>query len=144
VSEAPAAPDPDGPIHEGGCFCGAIRFAVDAPYSHAVHCHCRTCQRLSGAPFVTWVCMPREAFRITAGEPLIRRTSPQAVRGFCGACGSALFMDYDGWPTLDVSIGSLDAPDAIDVLDNIWAAGRLKVSKGFDATLADHSGDPER
>ncbi len=93
---------------------------------------------------MTWVLMPREAFAVTKGRPIIRRVSDKARRAFCGSCGAQIYMDYEDEPSIDVSIGTLDAPDEIVVLDNIWAAERIVAAKGFDAALPDHEGDPER
>ena len=38
----------------GGCLCGAVRYEVEAYLHNAFYCHCRMCQRASGAP-VQWV-----------------------------------------------------------------------------------------
>ena len=39
---------------EGGCLCGAVRYRAFWPAYGITHCHCQTCRRASGAPFVTW------------------------------------------------------------------------------------------
>jgi hypothetical protein len=33
----------------GSCLCGAIRFSIDAPVAELRACHCRNCQKASGA-----------------------------------------------------------------------------------------------
>lgn len=40
------------PAGEGGCLCGALRYALSGPSIDAGYCHCRFCQRASGAPVV--------------------------------------------------------------------------------------------
>jgi len=52
----------------GGCLCGALRFSIDLPTAWCVHCHCSICRRNHGAGFVTWVGVPRDHFRMEAGE----------------------------------------------------------------------------
>ena len=39
---------PDAPL-TGGCVCGAVAFEVTAPFDTAGYCHCKRCQRRSGA-----------------------------------------------------------------------------------------------
>ena len=41
------------PVLTGGCQCGAIRFALSAPPTKVSICHCRMCQKASGAPFAS-------------------------------------------------------------------------------------------
>ena len=40
-------------MREGGCYCGAIRYRIEGEPLHVNYCHCRMCQRLSGAPVVS-------------------------------------------------------------------------------------------
>ncbi|WP_456237657.1 GFA family protein, partial [Geminicoccus flavidas] len=41
---------------EGGCLCGAVRYAIELEEDDlADYCHCRECRRASGAPVVAWV-----------------------------------------------------------------------------------------
>src|SRR5688500_19040118 len=96
----------------GECLCGAVRYSA-TQYDRAVHCHCRMCQRATGAAFATWVCIPLEMFHVTSGEPRFRRSSPTCQRGFCVDCGTPLFMKYDADEEMTVSLGSLDDPRAI-------------------------------
>jgi hypothetical protein len=44
---------PEKPVLTGGCQCGAIRFALSAPPKKVSVCHCRMCQKASGAPFAS-------------------------------------------------------------------------------------------
>ena len=37
---------------EGGCFCGAVRFAMRGRPMFIHACHCKDCRRQSGGPFV--------------------------------------------------------------------------------------------
>ena len=71
--------------HEGGCLCGKVRFRVTAEALDSGYCHCRMCQRNSGAPVVAWVTFPRTGFAWIAGKAAEYPSSAHAKRLFCGA-----------------------------------------------------------
>ena len=74
----------------GGCLCGEIRYRVTEPALDTNFCHCRMCQKFSGAPFTTGSTYPTSAVQFTKGEPRYYKSSPFAERGFCANCGSSL------------------------------------------------------
>jgi hypothetical protein len=123
---------------EGGCFCGAVRFRLNGIPTDVGHCHCRMCQRASGALFLAWATVDRGDFAVTAGTPRWFRSSAGAQRGFCGGCGTNLFFANDGADDIDVTIGALDEPDAVTPLRNTWVGSRRHLMKGFDADLPDY------
>lgn len=101
----------------GGCLCGAIRYRVTGPVLDTNFCHCRMCQRFTGAPVSAGSVYALDAVEITRGEPRYYRSSPFAERGFCATCGSSLFYrpvsppvtpDWENW--ILVYTGSLDNP----------------------------------
>lgn len=78
--------------HEGGCFCGAVRYEVAGEIGPLVNCHCQYCRRFHGAAFVTVAMVQSHAFRITRGEASLReRANREGSRHFCSECGSRLF-----------------------------------------------------
>lgn len=108
-------------VLEGGCLCGAVRYRAEGRPSAVNYCHCRMCQRGSGAPVVVWATFPIAQFRWTRGTPTIRPSSDIAVRGFCSACGTALmWQGNDQSGSIDVTAGSLDRPEAIAPREHIW------------------------
>src|SRR5918997_6805026 len=76
----------------GGCLCGAVRYEAYGPPSLSVICHCRMCQRASGAPFMGLLFMPSDAVKVIKGYPRVYHSSPTSDRHFCPACGSPLFF----------------------------------------------------
>jgi hypothetical protein len=80
---------------EGTCLCGAVRYRIALPVKWCAHCHCTYCRRSHGAAFVTWVGVPREAFRWVAGEELVQSyaSSEHGRRTFCGRCGTKLTFE---------------------------------------------------
>jgi hypothetical protein len=99
----------------GGCFCGAVRFAVELPTLFCAHCHCSMCRRAHGAGYVTWFGLPVERLTILAGMPQLVRfqSSDHGTRSFCRGCGSALFCESTRHPDyVDIVLANMDG--AID------------------------------
>jgi hypothetical protein len=112
---------------EGGCLCGAVRYRVSGRPYHLSHCHCTLCRRAAGAPFVSWFSVASGAFRVMQGEPVCYRSSPEAVRGFCGRCGTQLTFQRDDTPgEVDITLCSLDDPEALTPEDHIYTGSRLR------------------
>jgi hypothetical protein len=101
------------PVLTGGCQCGAIRFALSAAPVRVSLCHCRMCQKASGAPFATLADIPNEHFGWTRGKPAVYRSSSIAERDFCAACGTPLsYRRIDG-TTIEIMTGTFDRPDRV-------------------------------
>jgi hypothetical protein len=96
----------------GGCLCGGVRFEITAPFRRANHCHCSRCRKHSGTFGETQGRVPREGFRLLAGEGLVRVWQPEdggAVKAFCERCGSSLFGGtWPDGPEVSVRLGTLD------------------------------------
>jgi hypothetical protein len=98
----------------GGCFCGAVRYEAEANLKEAYYCHCKTCQKTSGAPAEIGVFVKPGSLEFTRGEPKYFQTSPFGLRGFCAECGSRLiWMSPDKEDWTNVSVGSLDNPEDV-------------------------------
>jgi hypothetical protein len=113
-------------MREGGCFCGALRYRIDGEPIDAGYCHCRMCQRVSGAPVLAWGHWRQDRFRWLDGEPSVLRSSAQGERFFCGRCGThILFRDPAAPDVVDVNLATLDDPAAIRPEYHIWTASRI-------------------
>ncbi len=109
----------------GGCLCGRVRYeSSGAPYN-VTHCHCLDCRRSSGAAFVTWASFRRDEFRIVQGAAR-EMTWEGRIRGFCADCGTPLiFLADAASDEIDVTVCSLDRPEALAPSDHIWVEDRL-------------------
>lgn len=79
-------------MNHGRCLCGIVRYEVDGPIDHMVHCHCAMCRKHHGSPFVTWAVAAASGYRVTAGADHIVRyeSTPGTHRAFCRTCGSVV------------------------------------------------------
>ncbi|MFP8967971.1 GFA family protein [Pokkaliibacter sp. CJK22405] len=105
---------------KGGCLCGAIRYQLDTAPHSAGYCHCRMCQRASGAPLVAWMTIANNQFRYTKGEPGVYHSSSRSQREFCPYCGTQLVFRTDGAERVDVTLSSLDNSDKVKPAYHIW------------------------
>ena len=114
-------------VFSGGCLCGRLRYSADAPPVDAGYCHCRLCQRSSGAPVLAWASFPIGSFAYADSSPAIYRSSPHGQREFCARCGTQLaFRDLNRGTTVDVNIASLDEPEALEPEYHIWTQSRIR------------------
>jgi hypothetical protein len=102
---------------EGGCLCGAVRYRVTKAPLDSGYCHCRMCQKSSGAPLQASAEFPLDGFAVMRGEPKAYRSSASALRYFCPDCGSQLTFRMAENPTyLSVNLPTLDRPEVKDEL----------------------------
>ena len=113
-------------VMTGGCQCGAVRYELDQQ-PEAEFCHCGMCRRATGGAFAALAGVPKAAFRWTKGTPKAFDSSTAARREFCGDCGTPLTFVYHAGKSLDVTIGSLDDPEA---------AGPLKLEFTVESRLS--------
>jgi hypothetical protein len=127
----------------GGCLCGAVRYQA-GELSGAGYCHCRMCQRASGAPVVAWCGAPLGAFAWTKGKPKEYRSSQAAYRVFCAKCGAQLGFRRAEAPTeMELNLATLDHPDAVAPRYHIYTASQLPWLR-IDDQLPRYEGDRPR
>lgn len=98
----------------GGCACGTIRYALHETPFDTGWCHCRLCQRSSGAPGLVFTTVRLTKMIVTRGTPRTWRSSDSGDRSFCPSCGAQLTMRVDHQPeTIDIAVATLDDPAAV-------------------------------
>jgi class 3 adenylate cyclase len=75
-------------VTSGRCICGSIKFDITQESLGSGYCHCRICQRSTGAPVNAWTAFPADAVKFTRGKLKYYRLSLIAEQGFCGNCGT--------------------------------------------------------
>ena len=98
---------------EGGCYCGATRYAATGKPMLRAQCHCRECQYFSGGAPQYFLLMPTEGFSYSKGEVshFTRNDLENAVtRDFCPHCGTHLVTRRPGLDAVILKAGTLDDP----------------------------------
>jgi hypothetical protein len=101
----------------GGCDCGAVRYRMETPPLFVHCCHCRWCQRETGASFALNAMIEADRVTLLAGEPEIVDTPSASGKGQkiarCPKCRIALWSNYAGAgaSVRFVRVGTLDEPD---------------------------------
>jgi len=102
--------------HAGGCLCGAVRYETAGAPQRVTVCHCRYCQRATGAAYMVEPIFPLAALRVTQGTPAVhsRASAGSGKRvhaHFCAACGTRLFLTFERWPeSCGIYAGTYDDP----------------------------------
>ena len=116
----------------GHCLCGATRYAFDpAAIQFQAICHCASCRRAAGAPFVGWIGVTDGAWTWTGTPPATFASSPGVTRTFCATCGTPLTYASTRWPgETHFSAATLSDPTAFRPTLHVnhdealpWAAG---------------------
>lgn len=110
--------EPDFPI-DGGCDCGTIRYRLTIKPMFVHCCHCRWCQRESGASFALNAMIEADRVVLLNGEPEVVDTPSSSGKGQkisrCPQCRIALWSNYAGGgdKLRFVRVGTLDSPDSL-------------------------------
>jgi hypothetical protein len=107
------SPSPDAPL-TGSCACGAVAFEVTADFTTAGYCHCKRCQRRSGALWSLNAQVPTDGFAIVRGSEHVRAWDPPddgLPKAFCDQCGGQLYSD--GGDVRGLRLGTVDGDPGI-------------------------------
>ena len=102
---------------EGGCDCAAVRFELTSAPMFVHCCHCRWCQRETGAAFAVNALIEADRLILRKGAPATIDTPTESGKGQkivrCPSCQIALWSHYAGMgeKVAFVRVGALDNPD---------------------------------
>jgi hypothetical protein len=97
----------------GSCNCGAVAFEVTAPFKTAGYCHCKRCQRRSGALWSVNALVGADGFTVVRGRDAVKLWAPPdgLPKAFCSECGAHLYSD--GGDFIVVRLGAVDGDPGI-------------------------------
>lgn len=124
VAQRPPIPEPP---YRGGCICGAVRYSYDAAPLATVACHCRDCQKLTGATNLLTIYADRAAFRQEQGELIRFRKRADSGREAdylrCADCGTRVWHEALAAPQyIFIAAGTLDDPSWVVPAAHIWTS----------------------
>jgi len=102
---------------EGGCTCRAVRYRMSSKPLFVHCCHCRWCQRETGASFALNAMIEADRVVLLQGQPEVVNTPSLSGMGQritrCPICRIALWSNYGGGgdAVRFVRVGTLDEPD---------------------------------
>jgi hypothetical protein len=102
---------------EGGCDCKQVRYRMETKPLFVHCCHCRWCQRETGASFALNAMIESDRVTLLGAKPELIDTPSQSGMGQkiarCPQCRIAVWSHYAGaGPLLSfVRVGTLDEPD---------------------------------
>jgi hypothetical protein len=105
--------------HEGGCTCRFVRFRLSSMPLFVHCCHCRWCQRETGASFALNALIEADRVQLLAGEVEVIDTPSHSGKGQkisrCPRCRVAVWSNYAGAgdAVRFIRVGTLDEPDRL-------------------------------
>jgi hypothetical protein len=108
---------PEFPV-DGGCDCRTVRYRMHSAPLFVHCCHCRWCQRESGAAFALNAMIEADRVELIAGAPEMVATPSASGKGQsiarCPICRIALWSHYAGAGAAVkfMRVGTLDEPDS--------------------------------
>lgn len=115
---------------EGGCDCRAVRYRMETAPLFVHCCHCRWCQRESGAAFALNAMIESDRVVELGLPPELVDTPSESGSGQriarCPTCRLAVWSHYAGaGPLLKfIRVGTLDNPDLLPPDIHIYTASR--------------------
>jgi len=123
-------PSPNSFPLEGGCDCRYVRYRMTSAPLFVHCCHCRWCQRETGASFALNAMIEADRVMLLGGEPEIVDTPSNSGLGQkiarCPKCRIAVWSNYAGAGPLVkfVRVGTLDEPDHLPPDIHIFTASK--------------------
>ena len=115
---------------EGGCTCRQVRYRMTSAPVFVHCCHCRWCQRETGASFALNAMIEADRVQLLSGEVEVVNTPSESGKGQlicrCPGCRIAVWSHYAGAgkAVCFVRVGTLDEPDRLPPDIHIFTASK--------------------
>ena len=110
---------------DGGCQCGAVRYALRGKVQSVYACHCSECRAQSASAFgISVLLRAGDVERLSGETRSWRRVTGSGGHMecvFCARCGTRLW--HEAGDVVSVKGGSLDTPPAPQ--QHIWTSRKL-------------------
>lgn len=113
-------------IRKGGCLCGSARYEINLKGEETGNCHCRDCQKQSGAAFVTVTTVSIDNFKWIKEPDGLISISDRASRRFCSLCGTPIqWCGVDYTDVANINTSTLDDPNGLNIVYEIFTRSRM-------------------
>ena len=136
---------------KGGCLCGAVSYETAAEPQIVAHCYCVDCRKSSGTGHGTHVALPERGVSFKGEVKFYDRPADSGnivSRGFCPACGAAIYSRNSAMPGLAfLRASSLDEPDRVRPQMIVYASRAPawdKLDEALPAFVEMPAGGPEK
>jgi hypothetical protein len=112
-------PETEGKTLEGRCTCSCVRYRMTSKPLFVHCCHCRWCQRETGASFALNALVEADRVVLSSGTVEVVDTPTNSGKGQrvsrCPTCRVALWSNYSGAgdKVRFVRVGTLEEPDRL-------------------------------
>lgn len=103
-------------IVAGGCFCGRVRYQVNAPLRGGRSCHCSRCRKAFSGSGSAYAEVLPGSFAWTRGEDHLTRyqSAPGWGLAFCRTCGTTLCGIHED-EVHGITLGSVDGDPGVHI-----------------------------
>ena len=131
----------------GGCLCGKIRYTSTAEPVMTAVCHCKNCQKASGAGGSVNAMIKSADFKLLQGKPkrytAVADSGRTLHRHFCGDCGSPIYSQREQTPeNMVVRAGTFDNAGDMKISHNIWTKSKRPWAH-VDPASTQHPSQPD-
>ncbi len=106
-------------ITKGSCNCGVVTWEAKNEMRPITACHCGQCRKQTGLYYAATAADDVD-LTISGGALKWYHATPEAKRGFCGDCGSALFWKHQKDDFTSVLAGSIDGKSGLEIAEHIF------------------------
>ena len=106
------------------CHCGSLRATVTGEPTAVNACHCKACQRRTGAIMHSGVYFKKSQVRIEGPEKIYTRVAQEGRKmnfHFCPNCGSSVYWNADLRPDeYGIAVGAFSDPNFPLPTFSVW------------------------
>jgi hypothetical protein len=119
-----------GSFYDGGCTCRHVRYRMTSKPLFVHCCHCRWCQRETGAAFALNAMIEADRVQLLSGDLTVVDTPSNSGKGQrisrCPRCAIAVWSNYAGAGDAIrfVRVGTLDEPENLPPDIHIFTASK--------------------
>lgn len=118
------------PVHEGKCACGQVYYKMHGPPMFVHCCHCRWCQRETGAAFAIIALVESDRVEVVKGQPEAVEIPSESGKGQtiwrCPDCQVAVWGSYGlaSERVYFIRVGTLLNPDVMPPDIHIYVSSK--------------------